>query len=1000
VRSLGLTEKDAVAQTASQCFDISVWQFIAPLLVGGRTEIMGDDVAHDPARLLKEVRGRGVTVLEVVPSLLGVLVEAEEGADAGALRWMMPTGEALPVALARRWLARVPQVKMVNAYGPTECSDDVTQQVLRTPPPAEAPRVPIGRPVLNTRVYVLDGRMEPVPVGVVGELYVGGVQVGRGYMGEARKTALAFVPDPFGGEAGARLYRTGDRARWTARGELEYLGREDGQVKVRGFRVELGEIEAALLRHPAVRLAAVDVRKVSGDRTMLLGWVVLTDGATAEPSELRDFIGRYLPEYMVPAVLMEVPALPLTPNGKVDRAALPTPASDEQERRPYEAPRNEMEARVAQTWADVLGLEQVGIHDHFFELGGDSISGIQVLTRLRNAGFQTVPHALYTYPTVAALAESLREESAEEAALVAADVEEATEYPLSSLQAGILFHILMRPEADMYRLQACYTLEGELHLPDFVQAWRDATMRHSTLRSSFHAVGAGGPFQRVHPSAELPVRVMDLRELPEDERAARVDAFLGEDWRQGYDLEKPPLCRLALLRTGDTTHVLVFNMSHLVLDGWSMVPILDEVTARYQAAREGTAYQPDSSPPSFGTFIRWLERQDAGAAEAFWRGRLAGFGEPTPVPEGGSPEDATDDHVERWLHCTPEQTARVHAFAQRHHLTFGTLVRGAWALVLARHSGHSDVMFGGTSAGRSAPLPQVDRMVGVFTTALPVRVKLAADDGLVEWLKRIQWEELESRAYEHVPLSRITGWGEMPRGVALFDTNLVIENLPLHRIREVAGLRISGAQVNERTGYPFTLLAFPHDTVSLLAFYDPSRFSVATVDALMAEAQALLLRFAAEPEARLGALLGDTAIHAPRARAAVAEIPLAPYEPTRTATEAIVARVWADVLGVTRVGRQDSFFELGGESIAAMRVIGRLNHEFRMEFPVRLTFERARLWEFAEALAQAAPNPDQVERIAKLRLQLEAMTPEQLHAALQARRETAPAPGAPAAPLS
>ncbi|HEU5320090.1 MAG TPA: non-ribosomal peptide synthetase, partial [Methylomirabilota bacterium] len=382
VTDLRLTADDVVAQTASQCFDISVWQFLAALLAGGTVEIFPDEITHDPARLAGELARTGVTVFETVPSLLSLMLdEIEAGTvegDLTGLHWLIPTGEALPPELAQRWLARHPAIPLLNAYGPTECSDDITHEPVRQVDEIAGPRVPIGRPVRGMALYLLDGALHPVPWGVPGELYAAGAGLGRGYLGDGARTALAFVPDAISGRAGERLYKTGDRVRALPDGRLDFLGRVDFQVKVRGFRIELGEIEAVLAACPGVRQAVVADREVSPGDTRLVAWVVPEGrpGPTAE--ELRRHVANHLPEYMVPAAFVSLDGLPLSANGKVDRKALPSPdAPAAGSGAAYAAPRSEVEVAVAAVWSEVLGVPRVGVADNFFDLGGHSLLLVQ-----------------------------------------------------------------------------------------------------------------------------------------------------------------------------------------------------------------------------------------------------------------------------------------------------------------------------------------------------------------------------------------------------------------------------------------------------------------------------------------------------------------------------------------------------------------------------------------------------------------------------------------------
>ena len=413
VTDLGLTQSDSVAQTASQCFDISVWQFLAPLLVGGRTHVVGDELVRDPARLLGEVQSVGVTILEVVPSLLRAALDnlaiLQTEHDLSGLRLLILTGEALPPDLCRQWFDAHPEIPLLNAYGPTECSDDVTHHFITHPPDEEAANVPIGRPISNTQIYILDGALRRVPVGARGELYVGGVGVGRGYLNEPGLTAEAFVPDPFGETPGGRLYATGDIARFRLGGVIEYLGRADGQVKVRGFRIEPGDVEAALNAHDGVREGVViPVRDAQGD-THLVAYVVAEAGPELVADGLRDFLRERLPDYMTPSAFVTLGEMPLTPNGKIDRRALPTPDPASLLRlAAYAAPSTETEKAQAVIWADVLRLERVGVDDNFFDLGGHSLVATQLVSRLRMSfGVEITLADFFADATVRAVSERI-----------------------------------------------------------------------------------------------------------------------------------------------------------------------------------------------------------------------------------------------------------------------------------------------------------------------------------------------------------------------------------------------------------------------------------------------------------------------------------------------------------------------------------------------------------------------------------------------------------------
>ncbi|HYM62409.1 MAG TPA: amino acid adenylation domain-containing protein [Thermoanaerobaculia bacterium] len=411
---LGMTEDDVLAQNGPPTFDIVVWQCLAPFVLGGRVVVFPDEIAEDPAKLLAEVEKRGVTVLQAVPSMLLAVIEEAASGEGGApalptLRWMVPTGEALPTELCRRWLALYPHIPLLNTYGSTECSDDQCHYAIHALGPADqaVSVASIGTPICNMAAYVLDTNLAPVPVGVVGELYIGGIGVGRGYINDAERTAAAFIPDPFDSRPGARLYRTRDHARRRADRNLDFLGRTDAMIKLRGFRIEPGEIEAALSRHPLVSAAAVSAREHPSGERVLVGHVVPAKALGGIPpgvDELRQFLGERLPQYMVPSVFCFLDALPLTANGKLDQRRLPAPEWQVALGQDLVAPRSATEERLAGIWAEVLGLKQVGVTQDFFAIGGDSIRSIQIVARCKRAGIELRPSDLFQHPTIAALA--------------------------------------------------------------------------------------------------------------------------------------------------------------------------------------------------------------------------------------------------------------------------------------------------------------------------------------------------------------------------------------------------------------------------------------------------------------------------------------------------------------------------------------------------------------------------------------------------------------------
>ncbi len=483
IEALTLKSRDKVAQTASQCFDISVWQFLAALLIGGSVQIYPDEVAHHPVQLLTQVERHQITILETVPSLMRAMLDADEikavdRPKLAALRWLIPTGEALPIDLCQYWLGTYPHVPLINAYGPTECSDDVTHYSIYQAPDESRSSIPIGRAIPNMRLYVLDRHLEPLPIGVSGELYVGGIGVGRGYLGDKQRTEESFVPDPFASDDGARLYKTGDLARYLPDGNLEFLGRLDFQVKVRGFRIELGEIEAVLSRHPAVRMTVVMAREdMPGDKR-LVAYVEIQKGQTITAAELKSHLTEHMPVYMVPSAFVLLEKLPLTPNGKIDRRALPMPKlSRDAANNTFIAPTLALHHQLVQIWEDLLGVRQIGIKDNFFELGGESLLAVRLFARIEQVCGKKLPFStFFAGATIECLATALMEEAKADsrAPVVRVQAGNGSKQPFFYLHgdwsAGGFYSLEMArylgPDQPFYLLEP-YQFDGLAVLPTF-----------------------------------------------------------------------------------------------------------------------------------------------------------------------------------------------------------------------------------------------------------------------------------------------------------------------------------------------------------------------------------------------------------------------------------------------------------------------------------------------------------------------------------------------------
>ena len=1272
----GLDASDRVLQKTPFSFDVSVWEFFWPLMTGARLVMARPGGHREPSYLTDTLSRERITTLHFVPSMLRPFLE-EPGlaSSCASLRRVFCSGEALPADLRDRFFS-VLGAELHNLYGPTEAAVDVTAWPCARED--RRPSVPIGWPITNARMYVLDARLRPVPLGVAGELYIGGEPLARGYWQRPALTAERFLPDTVAAVPGARMYRTGDKARFLADGAIEYLGRLDDQVKVRGFRIELGEIEAALSQHPRVRSAAVTVREdIPGDRR-LVAYVVAS--SVGEVSELRDFLAMRLPEHMVPSTFVALEALPLSPSGKLDRRALPAPErSTLGDGTSYVAPRNALEQQLARIWADVLGVERVGMEARFFELGGDSILALQVIARARQAGIHLTARQVFQHPTVAGLAqvagstrrlgeqgpvvgpvpltpiqrwfverdlpeahhfnqalllepreavsaetlaEALRalvahhdalrlrltrsetgwEQSCAEpgldvpvrqvdlsgltssaqasemerisaeaqaglepengrlvravlfergagqtgrlllvihhlavdgvswrilledletalgqlgrggpvvlpakstsfktwarrledyaaspalteelafwretadaarlpvdfpsgvnsqgservvtsvldadvtrsllrstvagrhaspedvllagvartlaqwsgaqrlridleahgrdelfedvdlsrtvgwftalfpvrldllkgvdSAAVLAEVQAArarrqgrgvgygllryvrrdatvapssevlfnylgqldagsrdsavfslasestgaaqgtrglrshvlevvarvvqgrlelswhfsdalhsretidalargcvetltelarpTEerYPLSPLQHGLLFQVLLEPGTDAYFEQRSWTLSGPLDVPALRGAWDAVVERHPALRTSFLWEGLDAPLQVVVARTPLPWIEQDWRGLSsEDAQARALETFLHEDRARGFDLARAPLMRVALLRLKDAAWRFVWSFHHLLLDGWSLARVLGDVLEAYSVRVRGEEWRP-GPVADFRGHVEWLGRQQPERDAAFWREQLAGVEAPTPLPAEGGVQGVRGTG-EQTLELGDADTAVLQDLARRHGVTLSTWVHGAWALVLSRYGGGADAVFGTTLAGRPPELPGIEEAVGLFIHTLPVRTRIRGAVEVLAWLRELQGLLVDLGQREHVPLTRLQEWSDIPRGVPLFESLLVFENYPVDAAlgRGAAGLELRDFGAFERTHYPLTAVAVPGASLRLKVLYRRERIGDEAAATLVAHWRGLLRTMMARPEQRLG----------------------------------------------------------------------------------------------------------------------------------------------------
>ncbi|MDT9696850.1 non-ribosomal peptide synthetase [Streptomyces sp. P17] len=855
----GLTPDDRILQKTPSSFDVSVWEFFWPLLEGATVVLARPDGHRDPAYLAALVREQAVTTLHFVPSMLEAFLQSDEvTADptwAASLRRVFSSGEALPVGAAHRW-RELTGVPLHNLYGPTEAAVDVTHHPCEGTD--EGPSVPIGRPVWNTGLRVLDACLRPVPDGVPGELYLAGVQLARGYHDRPALTAERFTADPYG-PPGSRMYRTGDLVRRRSDGVIEYLGRTDRQVKLRGNRIEPGEIEAALTRLPAVAQAAVTVRD-----NALVAYLVPSAGAALDPAGVRGALAGSLPAPMVPASYVVLDALPLTPSGKLDRTALPAPRA---ERAAPRAPRSPREQLLTEIFAAVLKLPDVGADDDFFLLGGDSISSIAVASRARRAGLVLGPREVFEHRTPAALAAAAtlaepakaltsafaltEEERARVERLAPGLIEDV--WPLAPLQEGLFFHSTYDDSAlDVYTVHESFDFTERVDAERLRAATRTLLARNPSLRAGFTSEGLRQPVQFIVRDAEIPLTEVDLSGLSPAQQDACLLELTDKDRSRRFDLTRPLLFRMLLARLGDGRGDRLVIGRHLILwDGWSAWLFLDQLFALYESGGDPAGL---ARPGSYRDYLTWLERQDDAEATRAWRAALAGFEEPTllvPAVDDRGLEPVIPEHLDAVL--APETAGRLRDTARRHGLTLNTVLNAAWGLVLAGASGRSDVVFGTTVAGRPSEVPDVENVIGMFLNTVPARIAFDPREPVLELLRRVQGERLAVMPYEYLGLGVLQAETGHRR---LFDTLFVLRNADTdERLTELRQRHGATAVANvDATHYPANLVVTPGERVRVTLAYRPDLLDGAYARGLLDRFVLLVGRLVADPSAAVGSL--------------------------------------------------------------------------------------------------------------------------------------------------
>jgi len=828
-----------VLASTSICFDLSIFEIFVPLSVGGKIILAAHALELPTLPAANEV-----TLINTVPSAMTELVRLKGVPE--SVRVVNLAGEPLQNVLVQS-IYQHPRVEQVfNLYGPSE---DTTYSTWTTVEKGSTEAPTIGRPIANTQAYLLDARLQLAPVGVVGELYLGGYGLARGYLNVPELTAERFIPDPFSTEPGGRLYRTGDLARWLPDGRLEFLGRRDHQVKLRGFRIELGEIEAVLKESGTMQDAVVIAREDTVGDVRLVAYVT----GPSSSNELREHLKQKLPHYMVPAAFVALDKLPLSPNGKIDRRLLPAPeALTHDVETDFVAPRDQREEMIAGIWAAVLSVEQVGIHDNFFDLGGHSLLATQVIARINEAFYVDLPLSyLFESPTVAALAGRIQESGTHEAQPIERVTRDGP-LPLSFAQQRLWFLDQLEPGSAAYHVPILIRLTGPLNASTLEYGIREVVDRHESLRTRFNNVDER-PIQVIAPPGSWRLQTIDLSDVDEPEREALRRANV--EARLPFDFSTGPLLRATLWHVGAGAHILLLSMHHIVADGWSIGIFVNELSALYNGSPLAEL------PCQYADFAQWQRRQLSGAALAahldYWKQRLRGPLHPIELPSRRVRSTTNDvSAATESMTFSEELSTRLQQLSRQHGVTTFMTLLATFQTLLHRYTGFDDITVGTPVANRTRT--ETESLIGFFANTLVLRGDVSGDPSFDELLTRVRTVTLEAHAHQDVPFELLVEELQPERDLSrtpLFQIMLVMQNTPPPVIN-LPGVRVEQLEL-ESTAPKFDLVLFLKESEGSLSGsweYNPARFDAETISGLAAHFETLLESAIADPRCRISQL--------------------------------------------------------------------------------------------------------------------------------------------------
>ncbi|MBD2776522.1 non-ribosomal peptide synthetase [Iningainema tapete] len=966
-----------VLQFASLSFDVSYHEIFVAWCFGGTLYIIPESDRKDLDKLIHLLANNPIGKVILPVTLWQQLAEiyGEQEHLFNNIREAIACGEQLQITQPMiKLFKRLENCTLYNFYGPTE-ADLVTAYTFSQNPDEWPIYPPIGKPAVNVQVYLLDRNLQPVPIGVPGELYVSGAGLASGYLNRVDLTNQKFIPNPFEESGvrsqesgGRRLYKTGDLARYQPDGNIEFLGRIDDLVKVRGFRVELGEVEAVLSKHPQINQAVAKVHGASAREKYLVAYFVPIRGQTVTVEQLRTFLTEQLPDYMIPSAFVEMESFPLTPNGKVNRRALSEPTTSRPELgQTFVEPRTPTEEILAGIWRDVLGLEKVGIYDNFFNLGGQSLKATQVISLTRKAfGIELPLLSLFESPAIAPLAKKIEAASQpdrQELSLKRLPKQDET-IPISLTQLELWFFDQFYPGNPIYNLPLVYRVTGAIDEKALFESLREIVRRHETLRSTFQVKNG----QVVYAVVNEPVfdfSVIDLQHISETERETEVTKLAEKEIKQPFDLARGPLLRSKLWRLNEQEYLFVAVTHHIVADGWSFSILTQELATLYEAFCQGKPSPLPELPIQYADFAQWqrqwLQGQVLESQLQFWKKHL-GISPPVlKLPsDRPRPPVRTFESAGQSVVLSKKLTDALKVLSQQEGVTLFMTLLAAFKTLLFAYTRQEDIIVSSALANRTRV--ETEKLIGFFVNLLPFCTNLGGNPSFRELLSRVREVALGVYAHQEMPLIKLVEELQPvrdPSYTLLNQVMFVFQNTPEDNL-EFSNLILKEQFIAKDTKdtAEFDLELTLEETstgIDGLLVYRTDLFEAATITKMVENFQTLLETITTNPNRHIAELISK---YEPRIPIQNAAFPIlkgfvAPQNPI----EEVVLDIWKDILGLEQIGTQDNFFELGGHSSQALQVICKLQSAFQVDIPLVYLFEKPTVVQLAEAISVGIKTP-------------------------------------------